>query len=75
MIGTSGPSNMVTARTKGDVPLVVANGAFTINSTYVAVHLNGWQERGCPITSFAVDYKVDGETLWMTGIRFCLMDV
>ena len=60
---------MVTARTKGDVPLVLSltSGALSVYSTHVAVHLKGWQERGCPILSFALDYKMDGETLWMSS--------
>ena len=68
-VGSSGPSNAVTARTQGDVPLVLAlsAGAVTVHADHVAVHLSGWQERGCPITSFGLDYRIDGETLWLTG--------
>ena len=74
-IGTSGPSNTIEARTKGDVPLVLSvnSGALTVYSTHVAVHLKGWQERGCPIVSFAIDYRMDGEILWTTG-NFSITD-
>ena len=68
-VGTSGPSNSIMARTKGDAPLVPSStsSAFSANSSHVTVFLNGWQERGCPIRSFGVDYKMDGETYWTTG--------
>ncbi|KAI9558120.1 hypothetical protein GHT06_014873 [Daphnia sinensis] len=67
-VGTSGPSNSVTARTKGDVPLVPSStsAALSVNSSHITVYLNGWQERGCPIRSFGVDFKMDGEAYWTT---------
>lgn len=67
-VGTSGPSNSVTARTKGDVPLVPSStsAALAANSSHITVFLNGWQERGCLIRSFGVDFKMDGEAYWTT---------
>jgi hypothetical protein len=67
-VGTSGPSNSITARTKGDAPLAPStiSAALSANSSHVTVFLNGWQERGCPIHSFGVDFKMDGEPYWMT---------
>ena len=67
-VGTSGPSNSITARTKGDAPLVPStiSAALSANSSHVTVFLNGWQERGCTIHSFGVDFKMDGEPYWTT---------
>lgn len=67
-VGTSGPSNSITARTKGDAPLVpsAVSAALSTNSSHISVFLNGWQERGCPIRSFGVDFKMDGEAYWTT---------
>ncbi|XP_059351866.1 cell adhesion molecule Dscam2-like isoform X2 [Daphnia carinata] len=67
-VGTSGPSNSVTARTKGDVPLVPSStsAALSVNSSHITVFLNGWQERGCRVRSFGVDFKMDGEAYWTT---------
>lgn len=67
-VGTSGPSNSMTARTKGDAPLVPSStsAALSANSSHITVFLNGWQERGCPIRSFGVDFKMDGEAYWTT---------
>lgn len=63
-VGTSSPSNTVTARTKGDAPLVPSSPVVSPNSTHAAVHLSGWLERGCAIRSFAVEYRTDGEVYW-----------
>jgi hypothetical protein len=38
----------------------------SVNSSHITVFLNGWQERGCPIRSFGVDFKMDGEAYWTT---------
>ncbi|EFX86866.1 hypothetical protein DAPPUDRAFT_43826, partial [Daphnia pulex] len=67
-VGTSGPSNSITARTKGDAPLVpsAVSAALSANSSHISVFLSGWQERGCPIRSFGVDFKMDGEAYWTT---------
>lgn len=58
----------MTARTKGDAPLVPSStsAALSANSSHITVFLNGWQERGCPIRSFGVDFKMDGEAYWTT---------
>lgn len=68
VVGTSGPSNAIIARTKGETPLVPSlASALNANSTHITVFLNGWQERGCSILAFGVDFKMDGETYWTSG--------
>lgn len=71
-VGSSGPSNTVTARTKGEPPLVPSASsepAVSANITHLTVQLSGWKERGCPIRSFGIDYRMEGDAYWITGTR------
>ena len=70
-VGSSGPSNTVTARTKGELPLVPSavssEPAVSANITHLTVQLSGWKERGCSIRSFGIDYRMEGDNYWITG--------
>ncbi|XP_035231170.1 Down syndrome cell adhesion molecule-like, partial [Stegodyphus dumicola] len=64
-LGTGEPSRSVITRTKGAAPMPAPQQSFiTLNSTYVILHLDGWQSGGCPILHFNIQYKHKYQTQW-----------
>ncbi|XP_067127158.1 cell adhesion molecule Dscam1-like isoform X1 [Centruroides vittatus] len=68
--GRSDPSNIVSARTKGGGPLPPKKEAFiTSNITSITLHLEAWHNKGCPITSLNVEYRIHSNTDWITAAK------
>lgn len=44
----------------------------SINTTRVRLNLIGWNDGGCPITSFTLEYRPFGTTVWTTAQRTSL---
>lgn len=44
----------------------------SINTTRVRLNLVGWNDGGCPITSFTLEYRPFGTTVWTTAQRTSL---
>ncbi|KFM72389.1 Down syndrome cell adhesion molecule-like protein Dscam2, partial [Stegodyphus mimosarum] len=64
-LGTGEPSRSVITRTKGAAPMPAPQQSFiTLNSTYVILHIDGWQSGGCPILHFNIQYKHKYQTQW-----------
>ncbi|XP_055925896.1 cell adhesion molecule Dscam2-like isoform X3 [Argiope bruennichi] len=64
-LGTGEPSPSVTTRTKGAAPMPAPQNSFvTLNSTFVVLHLDGWQSGGCPILHFNIQYKAKYQNQW-----------
>ncbi|XP_018018599.1 uncharacterized protein LOC108675125 [Hyalella azteca] len=67
MIGSSEPSSVVTARTKGRAPVAPPLFQFvTSNSTQATLYLTQWDSGGCPISHFVVQLR-DSSNHWTTG--------
>ncbi|KAJ9576974.1 hypothetical protein L9F63_006411 [Diploptera punctata] len=57
-VGNSRPSSIVTAVTKGGVPLIPSsNELFTANATSLHLQLSSWPDGGCLIVYFVVEYR------------------
>lgn len=42
-----------------------SNKLFEVNSTFVVLHLDAWDDRGCPVAYFVVQYRAEGtRTEW-----------
>ncbi|XP_023236901.1 Down syndrome cell adhesion molecule-like protein Dscam2 [Centruroides sculpturatus] len=68
--GKSDPSNIVSARTKGGGPLPPKKEAFiTSNITSIILLLEAWHNKGCPITSLSVEYRIHSNTDWITAAK------
>lgn len=66
-IGMGSPSEIVKATTEGSKPDdSPANGDkfITVNVSWITLHLHAWNDGGCPITYFELEYKRSGEELW-----------
>lgn len=44
----------------------------SVNTTRVRLNLIGWNDGGCPITSFTLEYRPFGTTVWTTAQRTSL---
>ena len=44
----------------------------SVNTTRVRLNLVGWNDGGCPITSFTLEYRPFGATVWTTAQRTSL---
>ncbi|XP_047741344.1 uncharacterized protein LOC108670246 [Hyalella azteca] len=65
-IGSSEPSSVVTARTKGQAPVAPPLFQFvTSNSTQATLYLTQWDSGGCPISHFVVQLR-DSNNHWTT---------
>ncbi|GIY14646.1 down syndrome cell adhesion molecule [Caerostris extrusa] len=42
------------------------NSFVTLNSTFVVLHLVGWQSGGCPILHFNIQYKAKYQNQWIS---------
>ncbi|XP_050040863.3 cell adhesion molecule Dscam1-like isoform X1 [Dermacentor andersoni] len=65
-IGTGEPGAEVIVRTNGAAPISPQSEKFvTTNATSAALHLAAWMTAGCPITSFAVQYRPRFHKAWL----------
>ena len=64
-IGLGKPSPVVTTKTKGVEPTVPdARRFLEVSAGSVTLHLNAWQDGGCPIIYFVVEYKPKNQKEW-----------
>ncbi|CAL1270596.1 unnamed protein product [Larinioides sclopetarius] len=64
--GRGQPSDVISARTEGTVPIApVRENLLTINSTFIVIHLISWKSGGCAINFFAVQYKPLNQPEWI----------
>ena len=64
-IGLGKPSPVVTTKTKGVEPTVPdARRFLEVSAGSVTLHLNAWQDGGCPIIYFVVEYKPKNQKDW-----------
>ncbi|XP_028817539.1 Down syndrome cell adhesion molecule homolog isoform X1 [Denticeps clupeoides] len=73
-VGPGRISEIIEAKTHGKEPqFLKEHELFTsINSTRVQLNLNGWNNGGCPITSFIVEYRPVDTTTWTRAQRSSL---
>ncbi|XP_044016307.1 Down syndrome cell adhesion molecule-like protein Dscam2 isoform X2 [Aphidius gifuensis] len=66
-IGMGKPSEFVKATTKGSKPANTPGNVdkfITVNISWIVLHLSLWNDGGCPITWFELEYKKNEEELW-----------
>ncbi|KZC04295.1 Down syndrome cell adhesion molecule-like protein Dscam2, partial [Dufourea novaeangliae] len=66
-IGMGSPSEIVKATTRGSKPDdSPSNGDnfVTVNVSWITLHLSTWNDGGCPITYFELEYRRSGEDIW-----------
>ncbi|XP_029162197.1 Down syndrome cell adhesion molecule-like protein Dscam2, partial [Nylanderia fulva] len=66
-IGMGRPSEIVKATTKGSKPddsPGTGDKFVTVNVSWITLHLSTWNDGGCPITFFELEYKKSGENIW-----------
>ncbi|VVC39650.1 Hypothetical protein CINCED_3A005038 [Cinara cedri] len=67
-VGSSMPSTMVTAKTKGGKPGMPKKSLFVkTNSTYLRLNLEAWPNNDCPITKFVVRHRPMLQPHWTTA--------
>ncbi|XP_014609542.1 PREDICTED: Down syndrome cell adhesion molecule-like protein Dscam2 isoform X8 [Polistes canadensis] len=67
LIGMGSPSEIVKARTEGSKPEDSPGSAdkfITVNVSWITLHLNSWNDGGCPITYFELEFRKNGEDTW-----------
>ncbi|KAH7969816.1 hypothetical protein HPB52_021996 [Rhipicephalus sanguineus] len=65
-IGTGEPGADVIVRTNGAAPISPAIDKFVVtNGTSAALNLAAWMTAGCPVTSFAVQYRPRFHKAWI----------
>ncbi|XP_065168013.1 cell adhesion molecule Dscam1 isoform X4 [Atheta coriaria] len=65
-IGTGLPCDIVTAHTKGTVPVKPKQSQIlTMNATVVTVWLDSWGDGGCGILYFVVEYRAGRHSTWI----------
>ncbi|XP_042867937.1 Down syndrome cell adhesion molecule-like protein Dscam2 isoform X1 [Penaeus japonicus] len=65
-IGTGESSEILNTRTKGKKPEVPEVHRFVeVSSTTINLHLKAWQDGGCPMNYFVVEYKPRHQTEWI----------
>ncbi|KAK9303509.1 hypothetical protein QLX08_004819 [Tetragonisca angustula] len=66
-IGMGSPSEIVKATTNGSKPEnSPSNGDkfVTVNVSWITLHLSMWNDGGCPITYFELEYRKNGDDIW-----------
>ncbi|XP_011345914.1 Down syndrome cell adhesion molecule-like protein Dscam2 isoform X3 [Ooceraea biroi] len=66
-IGMGKPSEIVKATTKGSKPddsPSTGDKFVTVNVSWITLHLSMWNDGGCPITFFELEYRRSGESIW-----------
>uniref|UniRef100_H2RTA1 Cell adhesion molecule DSCAM n=1 Tax=Takifugu rubripes TaxID=31033 RepID=H2RTA1_TAKRU len=73
-VGPGRISEIIEAKTHGKEPqFAKEHDLFTsINSTRARLNLAGWNNGGCPITSFVLEYRAVDSTTWTTAQRTTL---
>ncbi|XP_054712315.1 LOW QUALITY PROTEIN: cell adhesion molecule Dscam2-like [Uloborus diversus] len=63
--GHGNSSETITAKTDGTAPITPEKyRLLTVNSTSVSINLNSWNNGGCPISYFIIQYKLNGQQEW-----------
>lgn len=58
LVGKSEPSDVLSARTEGTAPIAPEKSRFIqTNISEISLDMTGWTSGGCPITSYAIQYK------------------
>ncbi|KAG7483685.1 hypothetical protein MATL_G00041000 [Megalops atlanticus] len=70
-VGPGRISEIIEAKTHGKEPQYSKDQELfaSINSTRVRLNLIGWNNGGCPITSFVLEYRPVDTTVWTTAQR------
>ncbi|EFN70076.1 Down syndrome cell adhesion molecule, partial [Camponotus floridanus] len=66
-IGMGRPSEIVKAITKGSKPDEspgTGDKFITVNVSWITLHLSTWNDGGCPITFFELEYRKSSENIW-----------
>lgn len=64
-VGRSDPSEVLSVRTEGTVPIAPDKSQFIkSNITEVVLDMSSWQSGGCPISSFMIQFKRLHESNW-----------
>uniref|UniRef100_A0A8C6NN85 Cell adhesion molecule DSCAM n=1 Tax=Nothobranchius furzeri TaxID=105023 RepID=A0A8C6NN85_NOTFU len=73
-VGPGRISEIIEAKTHGKEPQYSKEQELftTINATRVKLNLNGWNNGGCPITSFTLEYRSVDSPTWTTAQRTSL---
>ncbi|XP_029434880.1 Down syndrome cell adhesion molecule isoform X2 [Rhinatrema bivittatum] len=73
-VGPGRISEIIEAKTLGKEPQFSKEHELfaSINTTRVRLNLIGWNDGGCPITSFTLEYRPFGTSLWTTAQRTSL---
>ncbi|XP_012414426.1 cell adhesion molecule DSCAM [Trichechus manatus latirostris] len=73
-VGPGRISEIIEAKTLGKEPQFSKEQELfaSINTTRVRLNLIGWNDGGCPITSFTLEYRPFGMTVWTTAQRTSL---
>nr|XP_020140282.1 Down syndrome cell adhesion molecule [Microcebus murinus] len=73
-VGPGRISEIIEAKTLGKEPQFSREQELfaSINTTRVRLNLIGWNDGGCPITSFTLEYRPFGTTVWTTAQRTSL---
>ncbi|KAG8136504.1 hypothetical protein E2320_005077 [Naja naja] len=73
-VGPGRISEIIEAKTLGKEPQFSKEQELfaSINTTRVRLNLIGWNDGGCPITSFILEYRPFGTTVWTTAQRTSL---
>ena len=61
------PSEIVKSTTEGSKPAdspASGDRFITVNVSWIILHLHMWNDGGCPITFFELEYKKSGDELW-----------
>ena len=67
-VGSGEPSAILVAKTDGGKPGRPAHAEFLeSNTTSVTLLLKSWNNNGCPITSFSIEYREGNQEEWITG--------
>ena len=61
-LGESAPSDIVTGRTGGLAPVPpLVEDLILPNSTWIKLNLTSWDDGGCQISSFVIEYQLEGD--------------
>ncbi|XP_043927506.1 Down syndrome cell adhesion molecule isoform X2 [Protopterus annectens] len=73
-VGPGRISEIIEAKTLGKEPQFSKEQELfaSINTTRVRLNLIGWNDGGCPITSFTLEYRPVGTAVWTTAQRTSL---
>jgi Down syndrome cell adhesion protein len=67
-VGSGAPSETVVTRTEGSKPGAPQSAdLISLNMSTVTLNLNKWEENGCAITSFTIEYREKSQDDWITG--------